>query len=349
MSKKIILAIESSADETSVAIGIGNKQTKKITLASHIVYSQIQIHRKTDGIVPELAARAHLPKIIPTIKLALTQSKLELSDIDAIAVTAGPGLITSLMVGVDTAKALAFALNKPIIPANHLEGHLLSSLAGKNLQKRAFPALGLIVSGGHTLLVLVKSIGRYQILGQTLDDAAGECFDKVAKILGLPYPGGPELSRLAKQGNPYAIDFPRPMINKKNFNFSFAGLKTAVLYRTQDSKFIFQDSKADIAASLEQAIVDVLVSKTVSAAKKYRVRAVLLGGGVSANEKLRHTLKKEIKKNLTAEFLVPDSRYRTDNAGMIALASWYRLQQGFITTFDKVAANPNLPLISWQN
>src|SRR3989344_5391016 len=195
----ILLAIETSADETSAAVLKVRHGT--INLSSNIIYSQILTHGKTGGIVPEMAARAHIPKILPAIKLALKNSGTSLRNIDCVAVTAGPGLITSLMIGVDTAKALAFALNIPVIPVNHLEGHLLSSLMGQNFQK-LFPAIGLIVSGGHTMLVLVEQIGRYKILGHTVDDAAGECFDKVAKILGLPYPGGPAISRLAKRGKP---------------------------------------------------------------------------------------------------------------------------------------------------
>ncbi|MDP3740986.1 MAG: tRNA (adenosine(37)-N6)-threonylcarbamoyltransferase complex transferase subunit TsaD [bacterium] len=359
MSKIKILAIESSADETSTAVGIGDAESVKFKLVSHIVYSQIKTHRKTGGIVPEIAARAHIPKIIPAIKLALSQARVRLRQIDAIAVTSGPGLITSLMVGVDTAKALAFALGKPIIPINHLEGHLLSALLNSkisNLKSKIFPSLGLVVSGGHTMLVLIKNIGQYKILGQTLDDAAGECFDKVAKILGLPYPGGPELAKLAKRGNPQAIDFPRPMINSNNFNFSFAGLKTSVLYHVQSLRVPTyavgtkqSQVQADIAASAEQAIVDVLVEKTVRATKKYKVKTVLLGGGVSANKKLRKTLAKRIKKELPySKFYIPHSSLTTDNAGMIALAGFHHFLHGHTTAYDKIIADPNLELKSWR-
>ncbi|MBI4050635.1 MAG: tRNA (adenosine(37)-N6)-threonylcarbamoyltransferase complex transferase subunit TsaD [Candidatus Doudnabacteria bacterium] len=379
MSKRAlatILAIETSADETSAAVF--SSESGRGGLSSNIIYSQLKIHRKTGGIVPEVAARVHIPKILPAIDLALKKAKTSLGQIDAIAVTAGPGLITSLMIGVDTAKALAFALNKPIIPINHLEGHLLSAF-GRNtkyqiLNTKYFPALGLIVSGGHTLLVLAKQIGRYKILGQTVDDAAGECFDKVAKLLGLPYPGGPAISKLAKKGNPNAFAFPRPMLNQQNFNFSFAGLKTAVLYFLHDlnsypslrfaegeeaipsplrllrRKAPRNDNiRADIAASVEQAIIDVLAAKTLRAAKEYSVKTVLLGGGVAANQKLRKTLAQRIKKETPhTKYLIPNTVLTTDNAGMIAIAGFYHYIYGHTTTYDKIKADPNMPLKSWR-
>ena len=369
-----ILALETSADETSAAVAIGSAKNGGARLTSNIIYSQIAVHRKTGGIVPEVAARAHLPKIIPAIKLALKKSKLSLRDIDCFAVTAGPGLITSLMVGVDTAKTLAFALGKPIVPVNHLEGHLLSALLTPSpregrVGEGLFPALGLVVSGGHTLLVLIKHIGKYRILGQTLDDAAGECFDKVAKILGLPYPGGPALAKLAKSGNAEAIDFPRPMIDSKNYDFSFAGLKTAVLYFLRDlsrsattlprpGEGLGERSNLNtkykilyshIAASAEQAIIDVLVAKTLRAARQYKITTILLGGGVAANENLRQTLKSIIQKELPySKFYIPHSNLTTDNAGMIALAGFYHYIHGHTTTFNKVKADPNLELTSWR-
>ncbi len=361
--KVSLLAIETSADETSAAVLTDGK------LRSNIIYSQIAVHRKTGGIVPEVAARNHILKILPVIRQALAQAGVHLREIDAIAVTIGPGLVTSLRIGVDTAKALAFALNKPIIPINHLEGHLLSALpiTYKLSPKTYFPALGLIVSGGHTMLVLIKKIGQYKIIGETVDDAAGECFDKVAKLLGLPYPGGPALAKLAEQGNPRAFDLPRPMLDRKNYDFSFSGLKTAVLYlyndviatptqgrgkqsrdrhglRPRDDKL-----RADIAASLERAIVDVLVAKTIRAAREYKVKTILLGGGVAANKKLRHQLKAAIKKFFpNSKFLIPNSSLTTDNAGMIALAASYHYRYRDLRTFDQVKANPNLELKSWR-
>ncbi|MDP3993410.1 MAG: tRNA (adenosine(37)-N6)-threonylcarbamoyltransferase complex transferase subunit TsaD [Candidatus Doudnabacteria bacterium] len=351
MSTKIIivLAIETSADETSAAVLKAVRG--KLELRSNVIYSQIALHRKTGGIVPEMAARAHIPKILPAIKLALKNANITLREINGIAVTAGPGLITSLMTGVDTAKALGFALNVPIIPINHLEGHLLSALpASYHLRAISFPALGLIVSGGHTMLVLVKKVGRYKILGQTVDDAAGEAFDKIAKILSLPYPGGPAIAKLAAKGNAKAFDFPRPMLEQNNFNFSFSGLKTAVLYMLMRRKIktASHKLKADIAASVEHAIVDVLVAKTLRAAKKFKVKTILLGGGVAANQKLQQTLKRELKLNLPhSKFYIPHSKLTTDNAGMIALAAYHHASAGHFATLHKVRANPNLELKSW--
>lgn len=341
-----ILAIETSADETSAAVWSNGK------LKSNIIYSQMAAHKKTGGIVPEVAARAHIPKIIPVIKLALKKAQTTLSQIDCLAVTTGPGLITSLMIGVDTAKTLAFALNKPIIPINHLEGHLLSALPIRYPlnAKRYLPALGLIVSGGHTMLVLVKAIGRYKILGETVDDAAGEAFDKIAKILGLPYPGGPALAKLAQRGNPKSYNLPRPMLSQKNYNFSFAGLKTAVLYLHSSLRSLQNDEiRADIAASAQQAIVHVLVEKTIRAAKEYKVKTILLGGGVAANKKLRNRLQNRVKQELPKTYyLIPKTSLTGDNAGMIAQAAYCHHLYGDITTFAKIMANPNLELESWR-
>jgi len=344
MPKISILAIESSADETGAAVLQGDIKLKKFQLLSNVIYSQIKIHQKTGGIVPEVAARNHILKILPIIEVALQNAKLNLRKIDAIAVTAGPGLITSLMIGVDTAKALSFALRKPIIPVNHMEGHLLSALGPTSyeLQATSFPALGLVVSGGHTMLVLVKKIGKYKLLGETLDDAAGECFDKVAKIMNLPYPGGPAISTLAKKGDPKAIDFPRPLLGSKDYNFSFSGLKTAVLYFLRDHP---KADKADVAASVQQAIMDVLISKTMRAGRQYKVKTVLLGGGVSANAMLRAELDRAVKKNLKGSRLyIPEASLTTDNAGMIAIAAFFQAAAGRRTTYDKVMAKSHWEL-----
>ena len=346
-SKFHILALESSADETSAAVLQGTRNSFK--LLSNVISSQIKLHQKTGGIVPEVAARNHILKILPVIRQALAKADIQLRGIDAIAVTTGPGLITSLRIGVDTAKALAIALSLPTIPVNHHEGHLLSAM-GTEESKLIFPAVGLVVSGGHTMLVLVEKIGKYKILGQTLDDAAGECFDKVAKLLGLPYPGGPQISKLAKQGNPHAFDFPRPMINSQNYNFSFSGLKTAVLYFIRDNKPRTTRSKliADIAASVEQAIVEVLVAKTIRAAKQYKSKTILLGGGVSANRKLRQTLTQTLKKNYpTSDLRLPTSGLSTDNAGMIAIVAYFKYMRRQTKSFAKITADPNLRLKSW--
>jgi N6-L-threonylcarbamoyladenine synthase len=351
-----LLAIESSADETGAAVLDGDRKSKKFRLLSNVIFTQMAIHRKTGGIVPEVAARSHITKILPVIRQALAKAGVRLRDLDAIAVTSGPGLITSLMVGVDTAKALSWALQIPIVPVNHHEGHLLSALGAQNSKvktqrsKLKFPAVGLVVSGGHTLLVLAKKIGRYKIIGQTLDDAAGECFDKVAKILGLAYPGGPEISRLAKQGDPRAMNFPRPMIDSNNFNFSFSGLKTAVLYFVRDHKLkaISNKLKADICASVEQAIVDVLVAKTIRAAKTDNAKTILLGGGVSANAKLRSELQSAVRQQLpTSDLRLPTSALTADNAGMIAIVGWFKYLAGKTQSLYNIGADPNLIIKSW--
>ena len=375
LKKKItILALETSADETGAAVLLGDLHTRKFSLRSNVIYSQIAKHRVTGGIVPEVAAREHLPKVVPAIKTALNRARLTLPDIDAVAVTAGPGLATSLMIGVDTAKTLSYALRKPLVAINHLEGHLLSALP-KNSKfeirnSKLFPALGLIVSGGHTLLVLVHDLGKYRILGETLDDAAGEAFDKVAKILGLPYPGGPELAKLSEKGDPRKYDLPRPMLNQNNFDFSFAGLKTAVLYLYRDviANEVRQSRgqtrllrlrqltdprkdtkiKADTAASTQAAIVDVLVEKTIRAAKQFKIKTVLLGGGVSANKLLRQTLKRRIQKETNSELLTPPYQLTTDNAGMIAGAAFWHCVYGNTVNYSKIVADPNLRLKSWR-
>ena len=270
-----ILGIESSCDETAAALV--DYTGGRFSVLSNVVASQIEIHKKTKGVVPEVAARCHVEAIIPVIKEAMQNETKP----DAIAITKGPGLVTSLRIGVDTARTLSFFWGVPMIGVNHLEGHIYASV----LQNTAieFPALCLVVSGGHTELVLMKKHLDYKIIGETRDDAAGEAFDKVAKILDLGYPGGPEISKLAKEGNPKAIDFPRPMIDSKDFDFSFSGLKTAVLYYVKNLKPKTYNLKPDICASFEQAVVDVLVAKTICAAKKYKVKTVILGGGVSAN------------------------------------------------------------------
>lgn len=334
----LILGIETSCDETAAAVLRGTGKNR-VGILSSVISSQIKTHAKTGGVVPEVAARMHVEKIIFVIKQALKDAKIKLADINAVAVTAGPGLVTSLMVGIDTAKALSLALNIPVIPINHMEAHVFSSFitypsseAPAKSRKKSnikfstgsnnniFPALSLVVSGGHTELVLINDWLDYKKIGATVDDAAGEAFDKIAKLLGLPYPGGPALSLLAKKGKP-VIDFPRPMINSKNFNFSFSGLKTAVLYYLRDH----QTKKSDVAASAQQSIIDVLISKTIRAAKKYKVKTISLGGGVAANKKLRAEMKRAIKTNsLDSKFLIPDFTLCTDNAVMIAFVGYLR-------------------------
>ena len=340
-----ILAIESSCDETSAAVIRGG------VVKSNIIASQaLKLHAKYGGVVPEVAAREHVSAIIPTIERALAGAKVQKSNIDYIAVTKGPGLATSLMVGIDTAKALGLALGIPVLPTNHLEGHIYANFVRKfqitNSKIQIFPALILTVSGGHTLLVEMKKHGDYRIIGQTVDDAAGEAFDKVARMLGLGYPGGLQLSLLARKGNPKRFGLPRPMLHSGNFQFSFSGLKTAVLYTVQriarSSKMLDKKTKADLAASVQQAIIDVLISKLERAIERYHPKTIMLGGGVAANELLRSEFEKLAKKH-KLKSSIPAFEYCTDNAAMIGLAAYYKIKSGKARS-QNFQAEPNLGL-----
>ncbi len=365
-TKRTILALETSCDETAAAVlsFSDGENFPGIKTLSSVVKSQIKLHSKMGGVVPEVAARAHVKNILPVVTQALSTAHCSLSTINYIAVTQGPGLIPSLIVGVEFAKALSLATKKPIIPVNHMVGHLYSPLhpllasplkgeenevpspggGGLGRGDKIFPMISLIVSGGHTMLVLVKNLKEYKILGQTVDDAAGEAFDKVAKLLKLPYPGGPEISKLAARGNPKAINFPRPMITAKNYDFSFSGLKTSVLYYMQSLKSIDYSLKTDICASFQQAAVDVLVSKTLRAAKEFNAKSISLSGGVAANVSLREKLQVESKK-LKAKFFVPPLSLCTDNAEMIGLASAIMLYNGYKPkNYKNIKADPNLEL-----
>jgi len=317
-----ILSIETSCDETSSAVlEIKNGSFK---LLSHIILSQEKIHAKFGGIVPEVAARKQMEMIIPVIDKAIKKAKTNLNKIDAIACTQGPGLITSLTVGFETAKTLAYFLNKPLIPVNHLAGHLLANhLESKKIN---YPAIGLIVSGGHTMLVIMKSENNFKIIGQTVDDAVGEAFDKVAKILNLGYPGGPIISKLATKGDATTFDFPRPMIQQQNLDFSFSGLKTAVLYKVKKLKSQkVKKETNNICASFQQACVDVLISKTLRAIKIHQPKSFLLGGGVSANPELRKQLQEKISaKYPDMKIFIPPLNLTGDNAAMIAVAGYFK-------------------------
>lgn len=334
-----ILAIETSCDETAAAM-ISDGLIK-----SSVIASQVSIHTQYGGVVPEVAAREHVQAIIPTINLALKQAKSKLTDIDYIAVTRGPGLITSLLVGVETAQMLGLASGKPVVPINHLEAHIYANFVKDqgSKTKDQFPALVLIVSGGHTLLVLMKSHGQYQILGETVDDAAGEAFDKTAKLMGLGYPGGPALSKLAEKGDPSKFNFPRPMINSPDLNFSFSGLKTAVLYEVQRQGSKINDQRSNLATSVQQAIVDVLIAKTEKAIGKYKPKTIMLGGGVAANKPLRENFKK-LAKQYGLAVSIPKFEYCTDNAAMIGLAAYYRLKFKKLPKTKKIQPDPNLEL-----
>ncbi len=310
----ITLGIETSCDETSVAILKGNR-----TILSNVVFSSLKEHEPYGGVVPEIASRAHLEAILPTLDGALKKAKISLKDIDLIAVTQGPGLMGSLLVGASAAKALSLALNKPLIGVNHVIAHIYAGVMGDS--RLRFPFLGLAVSGGHTLILRMDGPGRVKILGRTIDDAAGEAFDKVAKILGLRYPGGPEIDRLAKCQDPDQISFSRPYLSKESLNFSFSGIKTAVFYKVQSlikkKKPLGLQMKKQISAGFQEAVCDVLVEKALRAAKQEGLKSLVVGGGVSANSRLRKKFQDSAKKDklkviFSAMFLCQD------NAAMIA-------------------------------
>ena len=342
MNKKdnlIILGIETSCDETAAALV--ESRRGRFNILSSVVSSQINIHKKYGGVVPEIAARNHIKNILPVIDQALFEAKIKPGQIDKIAVTSGPGLITSLLIGVETAKTLSYSWQKPVLAINHLKAHLYANwLENKPIK---FPAVALIVSGGHTELILMKRKRDSRIalakIGQTVDDAAGEGFDKVAQLLKIGYPGGPVISRLAEKGNPKSFAFPRPMIESDNFNFSFSGLKTAVLYETKKLKTINHKLKNDICASFQQAVVDVLVAKTIKAALDHKVKTVMLSGGVAANKLLRKTLNLQAT-SYKLDFLTPDFRFCTDNAAMIAMAGYFAKP----TPWQKIKVDPNLEI-----
>jgi len=341
----IILGIETSCDDTSIALV--EKNTKDFKILSNIVSSQIKVHAAYGGIVPNLAAREHLKNIKPCLKQALKEANNP--DIDLIAVTHGPGLIPSLLVGVNFAKALAYNWQKPIIGINHIEGHIYANWFNDSNSTLKFPVLALVVSGGHTQLILIKKHNKYELLGETRDDAAGEAFDKVAKLLGLGYPGGPIISQRAEKGNPKKFNLPRPMINKQNFDFSFSGLKTAVLYevKKQDPKKINDQYINDMAASFQEAAINVLIHKTMKAAKKYNVKNVILSGGVAANKELRSQLQEAVKKELNnVDFQMPEIKLCTDNAAMICAAAFFKKESIPKQGWFHINANSNLKLFT---
>ena len=327
-----VLGIETSCDETAVAVV--EKSGPRLRVLDNAVASQIELHRPYGGVVPELATRQHLI----CLDSMLRKQAGDWRSVDAVAVTRGPGLASALLIGTSYAKALAFALGKPWLGVNHMEGHLFSPfLAGEG--EMEFPHVALIVSGGHTLLLHVKAPFEYQLLGSTLDDAAGEAFDKVAKMLGLSYPGGPEVERKAREGNPTAVDFPRSMLDSGDFNFSFSGLKTAVRVQIQKKNC---PGVTDICASFQQAMLDVLVAKTVRAALHSGVRLVTVSGGVSCNRALQQAMQEAASKK-KLDCRVASAALSTDNAAMIAAVGACRLERGEISAWD-LDINPNLKL-----
>ncbi len=381
----IILGIESSCDDTSVALvkvdaptspaygHLSSGRRGTFTILAEKTASQIEVHKKYGGVVPEIAGRMHAENITPLIETVLTNQPKP----DVISVTSGPGLITGLMVGVEAAKTLSYLWNVPVVSVNHIEGHIhsveiqdtrykiqtnpklqIQKLINQSTNKPInYPALALIASGGHTELILMQQQGDYNRIGATKDDAAGECFDKVAKLLGFDYPGGPKISQFAETGNPNAIKFPRPMLREDNFDFSFAGLKTSALYWLRDHQLsamqispiqqpagIFGVQKEevtinDFCASFEQAIVDVLVGKTLKAVETHKPKTVILGGGVAANKKLRETLSQSLVPR--SSFLVPQLAYAMDNAAMIAIAGYYKALRKDFTPWNQLIADPN--------
>ena len=332
-----LLAIETSCDETAVAI-----VEDKSKILANVLASQIDFHKKYGGVVPEIASRKHLELLPYLLEEALLISKLDLKNIDVVAVTKGPGLVGALLVGISFAKSLAYSLKKPLIGVNHLIGHISAVfLSYPDLKP---PLVLLLVSGGHTQIIYMDERMKMKILGRTRDDAAGEAFDKVARLLELNYPGGPEIDKLARNGNPNTYHFPRALMNKDNYDFSFSGLKTSIKYFLKDNK---DAKKEDIAASFQEAIVDVLLFKTFKAAKEYGVQRIALVGGVAANSRLRERAF-ELAKEKRIELYIPDLKYCTDNAAMIARAAWMKYEKG---EFDDLSLNAipylNLDDNSW--
>ncbi|MFD1038631.1 tRNA (adenosine(37)-N6)-threonylcarbamoyltransferase complex transferase subunit TsaD [Virgibacillus byunsanensis] len=335
MSKdNYILGIETSCDETAVAIV---KNGKKII--SNVVSSQIESHKRFGGVVPEIASRHHVEQMTFVLEEAFDQAKLTWDDIDAIAVTEGPGLVGALLVGVNTAKALAFAKQKPLVGVHHIAGHIYANRLDEEFQ---FPLLALIVSGGHTELVLMKEHGIYEVIGETRDDAAGEAYDKVARMLNLPYPGGPQIDRLAAIGQE-TISFPRAWLEVDSFDFSFSGLKSSVINKIHNAKQRGGELKEeDIAASFQASVVEVLTEKTWKAANKYNVKQVIVAGGVAANSGLRKALDKKFEDS-NIPLLIPPLKLCTDNAAMIAAAGSIAFEAGKRSEWD-LNANPSLTL-----
>ena len=316
----IVLGVESSCDETGLAL----YDTERGLLA-HALHSQIAMHQEYGGVVPELASRDHIRRTLPLLRQVISSAQIQKQDLDAIAYTQGPGLAGALLVGASFACGLGMALDKPILGVHHLEGHLLSPLLAS--QPPEFPFIALLVSGGHTQLMRVDGVGQYQLLGETLDDAAGEAFDKSAKLLGLSYPGGPAISQLAESGDPAIHQFPRPMLHSKDFNFSFSGLKTAVLTAVKKYPTEMQEAdKANVARGFVDAIVDVLVAKCVTAMKQSGLKRLVIAGGVGANRQLRLALNAAAVKKRFQVFY-PELEFCTDNGAMIAFAGAMRLKK----------------------
>ena len=326
-----ILGIESSCDDTSAAV------IRNTTLLSNVIASQ-EVHRKYGGVIPELASRAHQQNIIPVVDTALKEAGITVSDLDGIAFTRGPGLLGSLLVGVSFAKGLALSHDIPMMEVNHLQGHIYShfiDLPDRDIPHPEFPFLCLLVSGGHSQIVLVKDYADMEIIGTTIDDAAGEAFDKCAKVMGLPYPGGPVIDKLAKEGDPQRFRFAKPSV--EGFDYSFSGLKTSFLYFLRDQVHenpdFIEQNKADLCASLQSTIVEILLNKLIKAAKQYDIDQIAIAGGVSANSGLRNAIMEEGRKRRWKTY-IPEFKFTTDNAAMIAITGYYKYQRGEFAPMD---------------
>ena len=339
MPPMLILGIESSCDETGIALYSTDAGGALLT---HALHSQILMHREYGGVVPELASRDHIRRIVPLLHKVMADSGHSLNELDAVAYTQGPGLAGALLVGAAFAEGLAASLGIPTVPVHHLEGHLLSPLLSSRPPK--FPFVALLVSGGHSQLMRVTGVGEYQLLGETLDDASGEAFDKTAKLLGLPYPGGPALAELAEYGRPDIVKLPRPMLHSGDLDFSFSGLKTAVLTKVREIGEPDEQQRADIARGFQDAIVEVLVKKSMRAVKESGLKQLVVAGGVGANRELRRQLDAQAAKTRIAVFY-PELEFCTDNGAMIALAGALRFQAGVSTKpAGAFAVRPRWPL-----
>jgi len=355
----IILAVETSCDDTGIAIlEIREKLSSPFKILSNVVSSQVKLHKKYGGVYPSLAKREHQKNLPLVLEKALKEAKNP--KLDLLAVTIGPGLEPCLWTGINFAIDLAKKMNLPLVPVNHVEAHILVNFINgpwmkthdrRFLSREIFPAVCLVVSGGHTQLILMKSIGNYKILGETRDDAAGECLDKTARILGLGYPGGPAVAQFASRFKTYrrraSVRLPRPMIYTKDYDFSFSGLKTAVLYEFKKRSPKIRGSKKyirEMGFGVQQAVIDVLIKKTMKAAKNYKAKSIIIGGGVAANKELRKQFAEKIRKEIPySKFYIPDSEYCTDNGLMAAIVAYYR-RKGKTKNWKKIRANANLKI-----